>query len=87
MDRDNRWERTKLAYDLIVRGQGKKVKNIKIAIQESYDEGITDEFIKPLVKVDKNDEMIGDIKKGDVVLFFNFCLGPYATIFTLYEHK
>ena len=72
MDRDNRWERTKLAYDLIVRGQGKKVKNIKIAIQESYDEGITDEFIKPLVKVDKNDKMIGDIKKGDVVLFFNF---------------
>ena len=72
MDRDNRWERIKLAYDLIVRGHGKKVKNINIAIQESYDEGINDEFIKPLVKVDKNDEMIGNIKKGDVVLFFNF---------------
>jgi 2,3-bisphosphoglycerate-independent phosphoglycerate mutase len=72
MDRDNRWERIKLAYDLIVRGYGKKVKNIEIGIQQSYDEGITDEFIKPLVKVDENDESIGDIKKGDVVLFFNF---------------
>ena len=72
MDRDNRWERIKLAYDLIVRGHGKKVKNMNIAIQESYDKGITDGFIKPLVKVDKNDEMIGNIKKGDVVLFFNF---------------
>ena len=72
MDRDNRWERIKLAYDLIVRGHGKKVKNINIAIQQSYDEGVTDEFIKPLVKVDENDEMIGDLKKGDVVLFFNF---------------
>ena len=72
MDRDNRWERIKLAYDLIVGGHGKKVENIDIAIQQSYDEGITDEFIKPIVKVDKNDEAIGDIKKGDVVLFFNF---------------
>lgn len=72
MDRDNRWERIKFAYDLIVRGHGKKVKHIDIAIQQSYDEGITDEFIKPLVKVDKNDEAIGNIKKGDVVLFFNF---------------
>ena len=72
MDRDNRWERIKLAYDLIIRGHGKKVKNIDIAIQQSYDEGITDEFIKPLVKVDENDEAIGNIKKGDVVLFFNF---------------
>lgn len=72
MDRDNRWERIKLAYDLIVKGHGKKVKNIDIAIQQSYDEGITDEFIKPLVKVDENDEAIGNIKKGDVVLFFNF---------------
>ena len=72
MDRDNRWERIKLAYDLIVKGHGKKVKNIDIAIQQSYDEGITDEFIKPLVKVDENDKAIGNIKKGDVVLFFNF---------------
>tara|TARA_S200000501_G_scaffold39447_1_gene32237 strand:+ start:3217 stop:4221 length:1005 start_codon:yes stop_codon:yes gene_type:complete len=72
MDRDNRWERIKLAYDLIIRGQGKKVKNIEIAIQQSYDEEITDEFIKPLVKVDKYDVAIGNIKKGDVVLFFNF---------------
>ena len=72
MDRDNRWERIKLAYNLIIKGKGKKVKNIGIAIQQSYDEKITDEFIKPLVKVDKNDEAIGNIKNGDVVLFFNF---------------
>ena len=63
MDRDNRWERIKLAYDLIVKGHGKKVKNIDIAIQQSYDEGITDEFIKPLVKVDENDEAIGNKKE------------------------
>ena len=72
MDRDNRWERIKLAYDLIIKGEGKKIKNIGIAIQQSYDKKITDEFIKPLVKVDKNDEAIGNVKKGDVVLFFNF---------------
>ena len=72
MDRDNRWERIKLAYDLITRGHGKKVKNIDIAIQQSYDEGITDEFIKPLVKVDKNDEAIGNIKKERCSIIFQF---------------
>ena len=72
MDRDKRWERIKQGYDLMVKGIGKKTKNIISAIKESYDEGITDEFIKPIVVVDENNQPIGNIKEGDVVICFNF---------------
>lgn len=72
MDRDKRWERVKLAYDLLVNGEGEKVKNINNAIQDSYDNKITDEFIKPIVKVDNIGEPITTIQKGDVVIYFNF---------------
>ena len=72
MDRDKRWERVKLSYDLLVKGKGKKTMNISNAIQESYDDGITDEFIKPIVAVDKNDNPIAKIQNDDVVIFFNF---------------
>jgi len=72
MDRDKRWERVKLSYDLLVNGVGKKAKNASKAIQESYDEGITDEFIKPIVMVGKNDNPISTIQNDDVVIFFNF---------------
>ncbi|KAA6347481.1 2 3-bisphosphoglycerate-independent phosphoglycerate mutase [termite gut metagenome] len=68
MDRDKRWERVKEAYDLLVSGKGKKVTNVIQAMQESYDEGITDEFIKPIV----NANVGGTIKEGDVVIFFNY---------------
>ena len=72
MDRDKRWERVKLSYDLLVNGIGEKAKNAGDAIQKSYNEGITDEFIKPIVMVDDNDQPISTIKNDDVVIFFNF---------------
>ena len=68
MDRDKRWERVKEAYDLLVSGQGKKATDMVQAMQESYDEGVTDEFIKPIV----NANCDGTIKEGDVVIFFNY---------------
>ena len=68
MDRDKRWERVKEAYDLLVNGIGKKATNMVQAMQESYDEGVTDEFIKPIV----NAGVDGTIKEGDVVIFFNY---------------
>ncbi len=72
MDRDKRWERVKLAYDLMVNAQGEKTTNIANAMQESYDKDITDEFIKPLVMVDSNGEPNAKIQEDDVVIFFNF---------------
>lgn len=68
MDRDKRWERIKVAYDLLVHGEGKKATDLVAAMQESYDEGVTDEFIKPIV----NASFDGTIKEGDVVIFFNY---------------
>ena len=68
MDRDKRWERVKEAYDLLVNGVGKKASDMVQAMQESYDEGITDEFIKPIV----NANVDGTIKEGDVAIFFNY---------------
>lgn len=68
MDRDKRWERVKEAYDLLVNGVGKKADSMVQAVQESYDEGVTDEFIKPIV----NANFDGTIKEGDVVIFFNY---------------
>ena len=68
MDRDKRWNRVKEAYDLLVNGIGKKATDMVQAMQESYDEGVTDEFIKPIV----NASVDGTIKEGDVVIFFNY---------------
>ena len=68
MDRDKRWERVKEAYDLLVNGIGKKATDMVQAMQASYDEGVTDEFIKPIV----NAGVDGTIKEGDVVIFFNY---------------
>ena len=68
MDRDKRWERVKEAYDLLVKGEGKKAADMVQAMQESYDEGVTDEFVKPIV----NANFDGTIKEGDVVIFFNY---------------
>ena len=68
MDRDKRWERVKEAYDLLVNGIGAKATDMVQAMQQSYDEGITDEFIKPIV----NANVDGTIKEGDVVIFFNY---------------
>jgi len=72
MDRDRRWERIKEAYDLVVHGKGRAARDMVSAIQQSYNEGVTDEFVKPIVKVDENQEPAGTIREGDVVIFFNF---------------
>jgi 2,3-bisphosphoglycerate-independent phosphoglycerate mutase len=72
MDRDRRWERTKLAYDLLVHGKGTQTTNILQSIQSAYDEGTTDEFIKPLILVDEQQHPIGTICDHDTVIFFNF---------------
>ena len=72
MDRDNRWERVKLAYDALVNGIGENSKNATDSIQKSYDKKITDEFIKPIIMVDENDKPKATINKDDVVIFFNF---------------
>lgn len=72
MDRDKRWERVKDAYDLIVSGKGTPTLNVLDAIQKSYDEGVTDEFMKAIVVTDNNGHAIGNIKEGDVIVFINF---------------
>ncbi|MBR4951475.1 MAG: 2,3-bisphosphoglycerate-independent phosphoglycerate mutase [Alistipes sp.] len=72
MDRDKRWERVKIAYDQLVNGVGEKATDMVAAMQKSYDEGITDEFVKPIVNVDAEGNAIGTIKPNDVVIFFNY---------------
>jgi len=72
MDRDKRWERVKEGYDLMVHGKGKPTTDIVRAIEESYAEGVTDEFIKPIVRVDAEGKPVGLIREGDVVICFNF---------------
>ncbi|MBJ2176161.1 2,3-bisphosphoglycerate-independent phosphoglycerate mutase [Aureibaculum sp. A20] len=72
MDRDKRWERVKLTYDAMVKGIGTKSHNAIESIQENYDNGVTDEFIKPIVMVNDKDQPISTIKDDDVVIFFNF---------------
>ena len=68
MDRDKRWNRVKEAYDLLVEGKGKQADDMVKAMQESYDEDVTDEFIKPI----NNSTVDGTIKEGDAVIFFNY---------------
>ena len=71
MDRDKRWERIKEAYDLLIDGKGTPTTNVLKSVQASYDDGITDEFIKPIVKTEGG-HPIGRIKAGDVVFCFNY---------------
>lgn len=72
MDRDKRWERVELAYKMMVRGEGKRTHDPIKAIEESYQEHITDEFIKPIVITKEANTPIGSIEDGDSVVFFNF---------------
>ncbi|WP_207423600.1 2,3-bisphosphoglycerate-independent phosphoglycerate mutase [Desertivirga brevis] len=72
MDRDNRWERVKLAYDLMVNGTGTASTDLIASIDASYAEGVTDEFIKPVVKVGEDGQPVARIENGDVVICFNF---------------
>ena len=72
MDRDKRWERIKLAYDLLTKGKGEASLNLTESIQNSYNNGITDEFIKPIISVDENRNPIVKIQEDDAVICFNF---------------
>lgn len=72
MDRDKRWERIKLAYDLMVNGIGTPATDLVAAMQASYDQDVTDEFIKPIVAVDAQGNPVAKIESGDVVIFFNY---------------
>lgn len=72
MDRDKRWERIKKAYDLYIHGIGAETKDILASISNSYDKGITDEFIEPIVVVDDLNHAVGSINTGDVVICFNY---------------
>lgn len=72
MDRDRRWERIKLAYDLLVHGLGIPSVNAEQSIQQSYNEGVTDEFIKPIVMTTDGTNPVAIIEEGDVIIFFNF---------------
>lgn len=72
MDRDKRWERVKEAYDLLVHGKGSASTDIIKSLEKSYSEGVTDEFIKPIVLTNADGSPVSLIKDGDVVIFFNF---------------
>lgn len=72
MDRDKRWERVKLAYDALVNGEGEKTQNVLQSIQNNYENDVTDEFLKPLIVTDKDNQPVSTIKDDDVVIFFNF---------------
>lgn len=72
MDRDKRWDRVKIAYDALVHGTGTKTHNALAALQQSYDEGVTDEFIKPIIVCDNADQPLATIQDGDIVICFNF---------------
>ena len=71
MDRDKRWERVKVAYDCLVHGQGAAFEDMHEAMQASYDAGVTDEFVKPIVHV-RNGKPLATIEEGDIVIFFNY---------------
>lgn len=72
MDRDSRWERVSLAYQGLVNGEGEKSKDILAALKKSYANGVTDEFIRPIIQVDHNGKPVGNIEEGDTVICFNF---------------
>ena len=72
MDRDNNWNRIKLAYDMLTKSVGQKSKDLLASVRASYDEGVTDEFIKPIVMTDGNDRPLATIQEGDVVICFNY---------------
>ncbi|EAZ81701.1 2,3-bisphosphoglycerate-independent phosphoglycerate mutase [Algoriphagus machipongonensis] len=72
MDRDNRWERVKLAYDAMVKGEGEKSKDVLASIKKSYENNVTDEFIRPIIHVGSDNKPLANIEEGDLVICFNF---------------
>jgi 2,3-bisphosphoglycerate-independent phosphoglycerate mutase len=87
MDRDKRWERVKEGYDLMVNGKGTPGTDVIKAIEDSYAAGVTDEFIKPVVMVDENNQAIGKVKEGDVLFCFNFRTDRLRQITTVLSQK
>jgi 2,3-bisphosphoglycerate-independent phosphoglycerate mutase len=72
MDRDKRWERVKLAYDAMVKGEGEKSKDVLASLVKSYSNGVTDEFIRPIIQVNEQGKPLALIQANDVVICFNF---------------
>jgi 2,3-bisphosphoglycerate-independent phosphoglycerate mutase len=72
MDRDNRWERVKIGYDGIVNGIGAKTKDILATINNNYENGLTDEFHKPIIITNEDGSPKAQIKEGDAIIFFNY---------------
>jgi 2,3-bisphosphoglycerate-independent phosphoglycerate mutase len=72
MDRDKRWERIKIAYDCLLHGKGQTTNNFIESVSKSYNENVTDEFIKPIVKTTVEGKVVGRINEGDAVICFNF---------------
>jgi 2,3-bisphosphoglycerate-independent phosphoglycerate mutase len=72
MDRDRRWERTERAYRALVRGEGERAATFQEGIRRSYDRGVTDEFVVPIVLEDETGRPVATVRSGDVVIFFNF---------------
>jgi len=87
MDRDKRWERVKVGYDLMVNGKGKPATDILQAMQESYDSGVTDEFIKPIIMVNDCGVPVATIKENDVFICFNFRTDRLREITTVLTQK
>jgi len=87
MDRDKRWERVKVGYDLMVNGVGTPFTNSVETIQQSYNEGVTDEFIKPYIRVNADNQPVGKIQEGDVVFCFNFRTDRLREISTVLTQK
>ena len=87
MDRDKRWRRVKIAYDLLTKGKGNSSQNLAESIQDSYNIGVTDEFIKPIFSVDENDNPIAIIKENDAIICFNFRTDRCREITTVLTQK
>jgi 2,3-bisphosphoglycerate-independent phosphoglycerate mutase len=87
MDRDKRWERVKVGYDLMVNGKGKPATDVLLAMQESYDSGVTDEFIKPIIMVNECGVPVATIKGNDVFICFNFRTDRLREITTVLTQK
>ena len=87
MDRDHRWERIQKAYALMVHGNGKPSNNVVKAIEESYEEGVTDEFIEPISIVDEHNNPTATIKPNDIVICFNFRTDRCRQITTALHQK
>lgn len=87
MDRDKRWERVKIAYDLLVQGAGEAVSNFPEAIRKSYTAGVTDEFLKPMLRVGPDDKPLATIEAGDVVICFNFRTDRLRELTTVLSQK